>query len=240
MRSIILAASVALALSGFETQAAATGTAAPAATTPSATAGASVAAPTSGATPSTSTTAGGTAPTTTNAGASSTVNGTANSATGTDINNSQPRFGAGGSFSNDSGNTALGTSEGQTSSGTAAGNSGTGIGVGSTATLGTGTTAVTNPDGSVTVLPSAATAGTAGSTVAIGVPSNGAAQAQATPSFTIINTPNTPLFDQAAREGRAKEARRRARGEEPRVYGIAPRTDNDLTWQMPDDRIIRY
>ena len=51
---------------------------------------------------------------------------------------------------------------------------------------------------------------------------------------------NTPIFDQAAREGRAKEARRRARGEEPRVYGIAPRTDRDLTWQMPDDPIIRY
>jgi hypothetical protein len=67
------------------------------------------------------------------------------------------------------------------------------------------------------------------------VPSNGAAQS--TPSYTILNT---PTFDQAAREGRAKEARRRARGEEPRVYGIAPRTDNDLTWQMPDDRIIRY
>jgi hypothetical protein len=62
-------------------------------------------------------------------------------------------------------------------------------------------------------------------------------QPQARPSVTVLNT---PLFDQAAREGRAKEARRRATGNEPRVYGIAPRTDRDLTWQMPDDPIIRY
>ncbi len=51
---------------------------------------------------------------------------------------------------------------------------------------------------------------------------------------------STPIFDQAAREGRAREARRRAQGNEPRVVGIAPRTDRDLTWQMPDDPIIRY
>jgi hypothetical protein len=38
----------------------------------------------------------------------------------------------------------------------------------------------------------------------------------------------------------AKEQRRRARGDEPRVYGIAPRTERDLTKQMPDDPIIRY
>jgi hypothetical protein len=50
----------------------------------------------------------------------------------------------------------------------------------------------------------------------------------------------TPLFELTAREGAAREARRRARGEEPRVYGIAPRTDRDLTHQMPDDPIIRY
>jgi hypothetical protein len=66
--------------------------------------------------------------------------------------------------------------------------------------------------------------------------SSGAAPAQS-PTFSIINT---PTFDQAAREGRAKEQQRKARGQEPRVYGIAPRTENDLTWQMPDDRIIRY
>ena len=51
---------------------------------------------------------------------------------------------------------------------------------------------------------------------------------------------STPTFDQAAREGRAREARRRSQGQEPRVIGIAPRTERDLTWQMPDDPIIRY
>jgi len=63
------------------------------------------------------------------------------------------------------------------------------------------------------------------------------AASQPAPTATLSNT---PLFDQAAREGRAKEERRRARGEEPRVYGIAPNTERDLTWQMPDDRVIRY
>jgi len=53
-------------------------------------------------------------------------------------------------------------------------------------------------------------------------------------------TTSTPIFDQAAREGRAREARRRAQGNEPRVIGIAPNTNRDLTWQMPDDPIIRY
>ena len=53
-------------------------------------------------------------------------------------------------------------------------------------------------------------------------------------------TAPTPIFDLTARQGLAKEARRRARGEEPRVYGIAPRTERDLTHQMPDDPIIRY
>jgi hypothetical protein len=59
------------------------------------------------------------------------------------------------------------------------------------------------------------------------------------PQSTVTLT-NTPTFNQAAREGRAREARRRAEGNEPRVIGIAPRTERDLTWQMPDDPIIRY
>jgi hypothetical protein len=50
----------------------------------------------------------------------------------------------------------------------------------------------------------------------------------------------TPIFDEVAREGRAKERQRRARGDEPRIIGIAPRTDVDRTYQMPDDPIIRY
>ncbi|HUP97713.1 MAG TPA: hypothetical protein VM073_07225 [Usitatibacter sp.] len=50
----------------------------------------------------------------------------------------------------------------------------------------------------------------------------------------------TPIFDEVAREGRAKERARRAQGNEPRIIGIAPRTDVDRTHQMPDDPIIRY
>jgi hypothetical protein len=50
----------------------------------------------------------------------------------------------------------------------------------------------------------------------------------------------TPLLDQATRNEQARELRRRAEGREPRIIGIAPRTDVDRTDQMPDDRIIRY
>jgi hypothetical protein len=50
----------------------------------------------------------------------------------------------------------------------------------------------------------------------------------------------TPLLDQVTRTETAKQARRRAEGREPRVIGIAPRTDVDRTDQMPDDPIIRY
>lgn len=49
-----------------------------------------------------------------------------------------------------------------------------------------------------------------------------------------------PLYDATTKAATAREIRRRERGQEPRVIGMAPRTDNDLTWQMPDDRIIRY
>ena len=190
MRTLILAASVALALSGLETRAA-SAAAAPAVTSQSVSTATSRGAPMSSATTSTTTMPESMAAPPTNAGTAGNITGTSSSATGTDINNSQPHTGTA-----------------------------------------TGTTAITNPDGTVTVLPAA---GAAGSVVAFSTPSNAAAPA--TPSYTIINT---PLLDQAAREGRAKEARRRPRGEEPRVYGIAPRTDNDLTWQMPDDRVIRY
>ena len=147
--------------------------------------------------------------------------------------NATPAFGPGGSFSNDSGNRALGTSPGQSSSGTAVGNSSSGLGTNS-ATLGVGTAGIIGstgtvvPDGTVSVI-----GGSTGSGV-VGVP---ATQSQ---QVTIAPAAPTPLFDQVAREGREKEARRRARGDEPRVYGIAPNTERDLTWQMPDDRIIRY
>ena len=92
-----------------------------------------------------------------------------------------------------------------------------------------GTTAPLVPEGTVSVI--------GGGTTGAGMATPAAPQQQ---QVTIAGQTQTPLFDQAAREGRAKEARRRARGDEPRIYGIAPNTDRDLTWQMPDDRIIRY
>lgn len=184
-------------------------------------------------------------PSSNTAGTSNVPPGGASTAFGTnqttDINASTPGspFGPGGSFSNDSGNTALGTSPGQSSSGTLAGNSSPGIGADSTGLnngfnndlnggrAGNGVATVL-PEGNVSVI-----GGGNGARV-VGVP--GAVSAQGTaPGAT-----STPLFDQAAREGRAREARRRAQGNEPRIYGIAPNTERDLTWQMPDDRIIRY
>lgn len=150
-----------------------------------------------------------------------------------DPNNSTPSFGPGGPFSNDSGNRALGRSPGQTSTGTLVGNSSPGLGVGS-ATLGVGLagmpgTVTEVPEGNVSVI----AAGPSGARV-IGSPSAQVQQGSA------LAASNTPLFDQAAREGLAREQRRRAQGDEPRIYGIAPNTERDLTWQMPDDPIIRY
>lgn len=114
---------------------------------------------------------------------------------------------------------------GQTSSGTLAGNSSTGI-VNTGEPVNTGAVGTLVPEGNVSVIGSGGTTGFSGSAV----------QQQAAPAAQT----QTPLFDQAAREGLAKEQRRRARGEDPRIIGIAPRTDADLSWQMPDDKIIRY
>jgi hypothetical protein len=83
------------------------------------------------------------------------------------------------------------------------------------------------PEGTVSVI------GTGGA--GTGIPASAVQQQPAPASPT-----STPLFDQVAREGLAKDQRRRARGEEPRIIGIAPRTENDLSHQLPDDRIIRY
>jgi hypothetical protein len=154
--------------------------------------------------------------------------------TTTDINAATPgsSFAPNGPFSNDSGNSALGTSAGQSSSGTFAGNSSQGIGADSSG-LGTN-----NLPGVATIVPdgNVSTIGTTGSGI-VGSPMQ---QGQQPQQVTIAGQTQTPLFDQAARDGRAKEARRRAAGNEPRIYGIAPNTERDLTWQMPDDRIIRY
>ncbi len=142
----------------------------------------------------------------------------------TAASNTRPAFGPGGAFSNDSGNRALGLSPGQTSSGTLAGNSSAGI-VNAGAPVDTGVVGTLVPEGNVSII-GGGTTGFAGSAV----------QQQVAPAAQT----QTPLFDQVAREGLAREQRRRARGDEPRIIGIAPRTDADLSWQMPDDKIIRY
>lgn len=123
---------------------------------------------------------------------------------------------------------ALGQSPGQTSSGTAAGNSSSGIDAGSQ-NLGTA-----NPSGANTtaLVPGVIVGGPSAPGVGTNVERGSIAVETATPP--------TPLFELTARQGAEREARRRGRGEEPRVYGIAPRTDRDLTHQMPDDPIIRY
>lgn len=140
---------------------------------------------------------------------------------------------------------ALGQSPGQTSSGTAAGNSSAGIGAG-TANLGTVNPSGANAIGAGTtaLVPGVTIGGTSGFTGSgTGLNANGERIAAGNGgSGVAANTANTPapLFELTARQGAAREARRRARGEEPRVYGIAPRTDRDLTHQMPDDPVIRY
>jgi hypothetical protein len=137
-------------------------------------------------------------------------------------------FGPGGAF--DTSGTTSGAGTGSTS----------GSGVGST--NGNGNTNGTDNLGNA-LLP--------GSTGAVVLPTdangNPVAGNPSTQQTVVVQQPQalqqraaTPLFDQVAREGRAKDARRRAQGNEPRVYGIAPRTDRDLTYQMPDDPIIRY
>lgn len=136
---------------------------------------------------------------------------------------------------------ALGRSPGQTSSGTAAGNSSSGIDAGSQ-NLGTVNPSGTNI-GNTTLLPGVTVGGAAGIAASgTGVSATGeriAGDNGGTVAANAAPTP-TPIFELTARQGAAREARRRARGEEPRVYGIAPRTDRDLTHQMPDDPVIRY
>ncbi|HET7731368.1 MAG TPA: hypothetical protein VFK48_15170 [Usitatibacter sp.] len=136
---------------------------------------------------------------------------------------------------------ALGQSPGQTSFGTAAGNSSTGIDAGSQ-NLGTVNPSGTNI-GNTALVPGVTIGGTTGMGASgTGVNANGERIAGGNGGTVVANTASTPtpIFELTARQGAAREARRRARGEEPRVYGIAPRTERDLTHQMPDDPIIRY
>jgi len=148
----------------------------------------------------------------------------------------------------------FGTSAGQTSTGTAAGNSSAGI-VDSGAQL-------ANANAAVTDFSAAAALGglmggrvysydtgayvDAGSgvnangerVVSMGGVGTGNGNAVVASSAT-ARTP-TPTYDMVTRAAAAREANRRARGQTGRVVGLAPRTDNDRTSQMPDDPVIRY
>lgn len=62
----------------------------------------------------------------------------------------------------------------------------------------------------------------------------------ATQSTTTTTVISTPLLDKATRDAAAREARQRRTGQEPRIIGIAPRTNADKVDQMPDDPVIRY
>jgi hypothetical protein len=158
------------------------------------------------------------------------------------LGNATDPFAPGGSFSNDNGNPELGISPGQTSPGTLSGNSGPGIG-GGTETLGTngGTVNGTATAGSNTVVPVDVMGGVAGGVYGAGGTPTAVAGGS---NVTIAPAGNAgaamPLLDQATRQEQQKEARRRAEGREPRIVGIAPRTDVDRTNEMPDDPIIRY
>jgi hypothetical protein len=146
----------------------------------------------------------------------------------------------------------LGTSPGQTSTGTAAGNSSAGI-VDTGAVLSNGFTPGTLAPG-VIVGGVATSGGVVGNIdygamadAGSGVNANGERVASIggvgsstpVPFEATARTP-TPTYDLATRAATARDLNRRARGETPRVYGIAPRTNNDRTDQMPDDPVIRY
>lgn len=76
-----------------------------------------------------------------------------------------------------------------------------------------------------------------------GVITDGAMQAGTQANIVVQQpaaAPRTPLLDEAARTVQARDTRRRANGDSRKVEGIAPRTERDLTRQMPDDPVIRY
>lgn len=143
---------------------------------------------------------------------------------------------------------ALGRSLGQTSAGTASGNSGLGLTGDSLGLspaenlgndLGTGVP-VTGPF----FVPGATTAGfTGGPDAGNGVNANGERLGNGGADFrgsVVAQSTPTPIFDAVAARALARQQARRARGDQPRIIGMAPRTERDLTHQMPDDPIIRY
>ena len=137
-----------------------------------------------------------------------------------------------------------GVAPGQTSSGTAAGNSSLGI-VDANAARANG-----NPLAPGVSFGGGYAGGIAGvdygamTDAGSGVNANGerVAMGGAGGTIAVTNTSRTPTptYDMVARAGMAKELNRRARGQTPRIIGIAPRTNVDRTDQMPDDPVIRY
>ncbi len=148
----------------------------------------------------------------------------------------------------------LGRSPGQTSTGTAAGNSSQGLnaprgtlGVAGVNGAGDGASGSSVVQGNVfpnTLAPGVVVGGVAtwGTDMTGQGDLGSGARASSTAAGTsrATNVATTPIYDMATRSAAAREANRRARGDTPRIIGIAPRTENDRTDQIPDDRIIRY
>ena len=134
-------------------------------------------------------------------------------------------FGPGSTFANVN-------SAGQASPATAAGSS-TGVGAES---IGTTDNSVTNPNGlgSAFIGPSEIAGGV------VTLPAPALMVAAPASSSDVSATTSTPLLNAVTAQEVRKEQRQRASGSEPRVIGIAPRTNADRTDQMPDDPIIRY
>ena len=152
-------------------------------------------------------------------------------------------FGPDSSFVNNP-NPEVGLAPGQTSPGTAVGNEPSGLEGGSTfSPFGT------NPNNPNTTAGAGTAAGAAGTAVPAEVVGAGGGfygAGTAVGGTAVAISPGrpaasgTPLLDQATIEAQRREESRRASGEQPRIIGIAPRTNADRTDEMPDDPIIRY
>ena len=241
-KSTWLATSLIVGIAGIvpAAQAASTGAAAPAAVTSAASSPSSTSSPSSAvAAPVNS------APAAPPSGSAPAASGSP-SATNTTRIETPPNlapFAPGGSFTTDNGNPELGTSPGQTSSGTAVGNTPSGLDA-APGGLDSGNTSVPVIDTGSGVISSGILlpgdleggyAGSAGPATAAAALGNGVQVSSGTAA-----TVRTPLLDQVTRSETARAMRQRERGTTPRVIGIAPRTDNDRTDQMPDDPVIRY
>lgn len=152
-------------------------------------------------------------------------------------------FGPDSPFVNNT-NPQVGLSPGQTSTGTAAGNEPSGLEnsttTGTFTQNGTATlTGIATPIGAASTVVPAGIVGGGGYGGGAGTALGGTAVA-ISPGLPASSGSATPLLDQATRNAAQRDERRRATGNEPRIIGIAPRTNVDRTDEMPDDPIIRY